>query len=143
MNNTEYRVVKLDKGLFKVEYRNSLHGAWHEVNKNFKSVTKANEYIAMAKSELVKPVISATETTSPVENKASVKKDSKRFSFVLRYTTVTDVGSMNYVTDARGHNILCKIIDNELDERGYCKRVKAIVYISDNTHIVEWIDVRS
>lgn len=140
-NNTEYRVIKLDKRLFKVEYRNSLYGAWHEAEKNFKSVTKANEYIAMKSVEPVLPVIKPTSTSFHPEKKAVVKKVSK-FSFSLRYPTITDVGCRNYVIDARGHNILCKIIDNVLDERGYCKSVKAIIYISDNTHIVEWIDFR-
>ena len=45
MTNEEYRIVKLEKGLFKVEFRYGRWGVWHEVEKNFKSQTKAQEYI--------------------------------------------------------------------------------------------------
>ena len=44
--NKEYRIVKLEKGMFRVEYRFGRWGAWHEVDKSFKSKTKAEEYIA-------------------------------------------------------------------------------------------------
>ena len=46
MDNKEYRVTKLDKGDFRIEYRYGRWGKWHLIEKHFKSITKANEYIA-------------------------------------------------------------------------------------------------
>lgn len=43
----ETRIVKLEKGLFRIEYREKLtrFATWKEVDKNFKTRTKAEEYI--------------------------------------------------------------------------------------------------
>lgn len=39
----EYRIVKIEKGLFLIELR-STPGAWHEVDKKFKTKTKAEAW---------------------------------------------------------------------------------------------------
>lgn len=42
----EYRIVKIEKGCFLVEYRNTPNGIWHEVeNKQFKTKPKAEEWV--------------------------------------------------------------------------------------------------
>ena len=46
MGNKEFRVTKLEKGYFVIEFRYGRWGEWHEIEKKFKSITKANEYIA-------------------------------------------------------------------------------------------------
>lgn len=44
----ETRIVKLEKGLFRIEYRDKRtpFASWKEVEKNFKTRTKAEEYLA-------------------------------------------------------------------------------------------------
>ena len=37
----EYRIVKIEKCLFLIEYKVAPYGVWHEINKKFKSKTKA------------------------------------------------------------------------------------------------------
>ena len=38
----EYRIVKIEKGLFLIEYKTAPYGVWHEVkNKQFKTKPKA------------------------------------------------------------------------------------------------------
>lgn len=47
----EYRIVKIEKGLFLIEYKNTPYGVWHEVKgKKFKTKTKAE---AWARKNLV------------------------------------------------------------------------------------------
>lgn len=42
----EYRIVKIEKGLFLVEYKNTPDGIWHEVkNKQFRTKTKAESWV--------------------------------------------------------------------------------------------------
>lgn len=40
------RVVKLDKGCFAIEYKDSRWSEWTEISKTFKTRAKAEEYIA-------------------------------------------------------------------------------------------------
>nr|DAO31320.1 MAG TPA: hypothetical protein [Crassvirales sp.] len=41
----EYRIVKIEKGLFLIEYRNTPNGTWVEVeNKQFKTKPKAESW---------------------------------------------------------------------------------------------------
>lgn len=40
----EYRIVKIEKGLFLIEYRNTPKGIWHEVDKQFKTKPKAEAW---------------------------------------------------------------------------------------------------
>ena len=37
----EYRIVKIEKGLFLIEYKTAPYGVWHEVDKKFKTKPKA------------------------------------------------------------------------------------------------------
>ena len=47
----EYRIVKIEKGLFLIEYKTTPYGVWHEVkNKQFKTKPKAE---AWARKNLV------------------------------------------------------------------------------------------
>ena len=47
----EYRIVKIEKGLFLIEYKTAPYGVWHEVkNKQFKTKPKAE---AWARKNLV------------------------------------------------------------------------------------------
>ena len=55
------RIVKLDKGLYKVEYmlqsyssKLGLTTKWHEVEKNFRTKTKAEEFIREKLTQYVK-----------------------------------------------------------------------------------------
>lgn len=42
----EYRIVKIEKGLFLVEYKKTPDGIWHEVkNKQFKTKPKAESWV--------------------------------------------------------------------------------------------------
>lgn len=42
----EYRIVKIEKGLFLIEYKVAPYGVWHEVeDKKFKSKPKAEAWI--------------------------------------------------------------------------------------------------
>ena len=42
----EYRIVKIEKGLFLIEYRNTPNGTWQEVeNKQFKTKPKAEAWV--------------------------------------------------------------------------------------------------
>lgn len=43
---TEYRIVKIEKRKVFIEYRTSLWGVWKQIDKCFKSVRQAQEYIA-------------------------------------------------------------------------------------------------
>lgn len=36
----ECRIVKIEKGLFLIEYKTAPYGVWHEVNKKFKTKPK-------------------------------------------------------------------------------------------------------
>lgn len=40
------RVVKLDKGCFAIEYKDSPWSEWKEITKTFKTRAKADEYLA-------------------------------------------------------------------------------------------------
>ena len=41
----EYRIVKIEKGLFLIEYKTAHFGVWHEVkNKQFKTKPKAEAW---------------------------------------------------------------------------------------------------
>ena len=41
----EYRIVKIEKGLFLIEYKTAPYGVWHEVkNKQFKTKPKAEAW---------------------------------------------------------------------------------------------------
>jgi hypothetical protein len=41
----EYRIVKIEKGLFLIEYKNAPYGVWREVkNKQFKTKPKAEAW---------------------------------------------------------------------------------------------------
>lgn len=40
----EYRIVKIEKGLFLIEYKTAPFGVWHEVDKKFKTKTKAEAW---------------------------------------------------------------------------------------------------
>lgn len=40
----EYRIVKIEKGLFLVEYKTDPYGVWHEVDKKFKTKPKAEAW---------------------------------------------------------------------------------------------------
>ena len=41
----EYRIVKIEKGLFLIEYKTVPDGVWHEVkNKQFKTKPKAEDW---------------------------------------------------------------------------------------------------
>ena len=47
----EYRIVKIEKGLFLIEYKTAPYGVWHEVkDKKFKTKPKAE---AWARKNLV------------------------------------------------------------------------------------------
>lgn len=46
----EYRIVKIEKGLFFIEYKTAPYGVWHEVDKKFKTKPKAE---AWARKNLV------------------------------------------------------------------------------------------
>ena len=46
----EYRIVKIEKGLFLIEYKTAPYGVWHEVDKKFKTKPKAE---ARARKNLV------------------------------------------------------------------------------------------
>ena len=46
----EYRIVKIEKGLFLIEYKTTSFGVWHEVDKKFKTKPKAG---AWARKNLV------------------------------------------------------------------------------------------
>lgn len=39
----EYRIVKIEKGLFLIEYKTAPYGVWHEVDKKFKTKPKAED----------------------------------------------------------------------------------------------------
>ncbi len=43
-NVYEYRIVKIEKGLFLIEYKTVPYGVWHEVNKTFKTKPKAESW---------------------------------------------------------------------------------------------------
>ena len=52
----EYRIVKIEKGLFLIEYKTAPYGVWHEVeNKKFKTKPKAEawgiDYFSLEKVE--------------------------------------------------------------------------------------------
>lgn len=40
----EYRIVKIEKCLFLIEYKTATYGVWHEVDKKFKTKTKAETW---------------------------------------------------------------------------------------------------
>ena len=40
----EYRIVKIEKGLFLIEYKTAPYGVWHEVDKEFKTKPKAEAW---------------------------------------------------------------------------------------------------
>lgn len=40
----EYRIVKIEKGLFLIEYKVAPYGVWHEVDKQFKTNPKAETW---------------------------------------------------------------------------------------------------
>lgn len=40
----EYRIVKIEKGLFLIEYKTAPYGVWHEVDKKFKTKPKAEAW---------------------------------------------------------------------------------------------------
>ena len=41
----EYRIVKIEKGIFIIEYKNAPYGVWHEVkNKQFNTKQKAESW---------------------------------------------------------------------------------------------------
>lgn len=40
----EYRIVKIEKGSFFIEYKNAPFGVWHKVNKKFKIKPKAEAW---------------------------------------------------------------------------------------------------
>ena len=41
----EYRIVKIEKCLFLIEYKTTPYGVWHEVkNKQFETKTKAEDW---------------------------------------------------------------------------------------------------
>lgn len=46
----EYRIVKIEKGLFLIEYKTTPHGVWYEVDKKFNTKPKAE---AWARKNLV------------------------------------------------------------------------------------------
>ena len=46
----EYRIVKIEKGLFLIEYKTVPFGVWHEVDKKFKTKPKSE---AWARKNLV------------------------------------------------------------------------------------------
>lgn len=41
----EYRIVKIEKGLFLIEYNTVPFGVYHEVDKQFKTKTKAEAWV--------------------------------------------------------------------------------------------------
>lgn len=45
MNKKEFRITKLEKGDFRIEFKYGRWGEWHLIDKKFKSITKAKEYI--------------------------------------------------------------------------------------------------
>ena len=40
----EYRIVKIEKGLFLIEYKTAPFGVWNEVDKKFKTKPKAESW---------------------------------------------------------------------------------------------------
>lgn len=40
----EYRIVKIEKGLFLIEYKTAPYGDWHEVDKKLKTKPKAEDW---------------------------------------------------------------------------------------------------
>lgn len=40
----EYRIVKIEKGLFLIEYKTVPFGVWYEVDKKFKTKPKAENW---------------------------------------------------------------------------------------------------
>ena len=51
IHDSEYRIVKIEKGLFLIEYKTAPYGVWHEVkDKQFKIKPKAD---AWARKNLV------------------------------------------------------------------------------------------
>lgn len=40
----EYRIVKIEKGLFLIEYKTAPYGVWHEIDKKFKTKPKAESW---------------------------------------------------------------------------------------------------
>lgn len=40
----EYRIVKIEKGLFLIEYKTAPYGVWYEVDKKFKTKPKAEAW---------------------------------------------------------------------------------------------------
>lgn len=48
----EYRIVKIEKGLFLIEFKTAPYGVWHEVkNKQFKTKPKAGRTDSFAYKE--------------------------------------------------------------------------------------------
>lgn len=45
----EYRIVKIEKGLFLIEYKTAPYGVWHEVDKKFKTKGNVSHKKAMIK----------------------------------------------------------------------------------------------
>ena len=43
----EYRIVKIEKGLFLIEYKTAPYGVWHEIDKPFKTKPKAEFWVRM------------------------------------------------------------------------------------------------
>lgn len=41
----EYRIVKIEKGLFLIEYKTAPYGVWYEVDKKFKTKPKAEAWV--------------------------------------------------------------------------------------------------
>lgn len=41
----EYRIVKIEKGLFLIEYKTAPFGVWYEIDKQFKTKPKAESWI--------------------------------------------------------------------------------------------------
>lgn len=44
MNVYEYRIVKIEKGLFLIKYKVNSFGVWYEVDKPFKTKPKAESW---------------------------------------------------------------------------------------------------
>lgn len=44
INVFEYRIVKIEKGLFLIEYKNISNGIWYEVDKPFKTKPRAEAW---------------------------------------------------------------------------------------------------
>lgn len=89
----DYRVIKLGKGIFDVECRESF-GSWVKI-KSFKSVTKANEYIAIHSTQ--QPPFALKKTT-PAKQELKQKHAPARNNKPHETSNIRLISSRNYIS---------------------------------------------